>query len=139
MAELVIMIGERPNGLFRDGDIINAYNDAAIAEQWIQAEINEPEWCEGKDRRFAPLSDTMLSRFLVVRVPDFDDATAELLRSKDEDGDLVVQKRRHQFDRRRFATDVGVTDKDVEDRSTIIDTRGTTVDRATYVTQKTRA
>ncbi len=137
MAELLIKIGDRSSDLWRDGDIIHAWNDAAIAAMWVQAEINEPEWCVGQDRRRAPLSNTMLRQFLSVTVSDFDQAIAELLVQKDtNEKDEIVRVRRHTFNRRRFASDVGISDDVIEDPSEVVDSRDVTVDRSVYVTEK---
>lgn len=71
-ADVVLMVGDQSGGGdagFRDGDIISVYDDAEIARQWAEVDARgEAHLWEGYDRSRAPLSDTMLSRFLVVSI-----------------------------------------------------------------------
>ena len=83
------------------------------------------------------MSDSTLSSWLVVRVPDFDDAAVELLteRDRNKEGE-IVRRRKRTFDRRKFATDKGLVDAVIEDREQLVECRDTTVDRTLYVTEK---
>jgi hypothetical protein len=121
-AEVVIRINDQPNGKYLDGDIVEVFTQAMI-DQEVAKVAGDPQWA-GHDPTLCPMSDTMLSTFLVLRVLNVPDAYVQQVTEPElhPNGD-IKRKRQYKVD---WQADLGLTQEiidDVLDPAVVVDVR----------------